>query len=73
VLTVRHAERDATGTAWRVFCQRYRRQPVRPRGCRLVVPAPRSGWRGPRPITRPHRATVRAGSAGSARHPRLAR
>ena len=22
VLTVRHAERDATGTAWRVFCQR---------------------------------------------------
>jgi hypothetical protein len=22
VLTVRHAERDATGTAWRIFCQR---------------------------------------------------
>jgi hypothetical protein len=22
VLTVRHAERDASGTAWRVFCQR---------------------------------------------------
>jgi hypothetical protein len=22
VLTVRHAERDATGSAWRVFCQR---------------------------------------------------
>ncbi|MCA3278467.1 MAG: hypothetical protein ING10_04255 [Roseomonas sp.] len=22
VLSVRHAERDATGTAWRVFCQR---------------------------------------------------
>jgi hypothetical protein len=22
VRTVRHAERDATGTAWRVFCQR---------------------------------------------------
>jgi hypothetical protein len=22
LLTVRHAERDATGTAWRVFCQR---------------------------------------------------
>jgi hypothetical protein len=22
VLTVRHAERDATGTVWRVFCQR---------------------------------------------------
>jgi hypothetical protein len=22
VLTVRHAERDVTGTAWRVFCQR---------------------------------------------------
>ncbi len=22
VFTVRHAERDATGTAWRVFCQR---------------------------------------------------
>ncbi|MCA4908530.1 MAG: hypothetical protein ING96_18270 [Roseomonas sp.] len=22
VLTVRHVERDATGTAWRVFCQR---------------------------------------------------
>ncbi len=21
VLTVRHAERDATGTAWRIFCQ----------------------------------------------------
>ena len=22
LLTVRHAERDATGTAWRIFCQR---------------------------------------------------
>jgi hypothetical protein len=22
VLTVRHAERDASGTAWRIFCQR---------------------------------------------------
>ncbi len=22
VLTVRHAERDVTGTAWRIFCQR---------------------------------------------------
>ena len=22
VLTVRHTERDATGTAWRIFCQR---------------------------------------------------
>ena len=57
----------------RALRRRYRQRQARRRGSRQAAPAPRRGWRGPRPITRQRRARGHARSAESARHPRQAR